>query len=130
MKRPRKEYTQFDRRYDELIVDVEKIEPYRDELLTQEEVVALLGRMATNFAASIQGFCERNQRELPEDARALQELLPAELLPYYRMGRGISWGDADKIVDAWAMDVWSDVQRCVSTYAPETSAASEYEPNS
>lgn len=130
MKRPRKEYTQFDRRYDELTVDVEKIDPYRDELLTQSEVVTLLGRMATNIVTNLQRFCERNSRELPEDIRALQTISPDDLLLYYKMGRGISWGDADKIVDAWIIDGWEDFQRCVSTYEPGLSEASEYEPNS
>lgn len=130
MKRRSKEYSQFDRRYDELIVDVEKIEPYRDVLLSQDQVVMLLGRMAANFSINLQRVCRHQEREAPEGVLALQEVDPAELLPYYRMGRGISWGDADRIVEAWIDDGWEDVQRCVSIHEPSASEDSIYVPNS
>lgn len=99
----RYEYTAFDRKYDELMVDPDRLAPYLDETLSQEEVATLLGRMTTNYLHTLQ-LLEWQPTDLAQ-AAALQD--PSELAKYYG-NHVVTWRQAGEIVDSWLSDFQAD----------------------
>lgn len=100
MARKQTEYTEFDRRYDDLMVEPRLVSSFEHEPLSQEELSLLLGRFTAAHLHVLR------IAKIHPSAHALtaerQDML--EMAAYYISDKKVTWGDAKEIVDIWHAD--------------------------